>query len=690
MIIMLISTACNLKPAAATPTALPSTVAPGKATPLSLTELYQARLDAGDWTEGQGLVNLLGLYTGSATAQDVIGNHTVSDFELTGLLRLADQYLAANPTGQVHDQLQKQVNLLVAPIAQLERFSRKVSLSAASSHLASPSLPSQPDAPFGDQAECQSLWADGFISTTPVICFEYGEQIVDGISVRLYYPSWWVADNPNRTRLAPLLQAAALAMQTYNAYGPDPMPPTTLVVTELAGVDPDTGRRNADLLALAVPVGTSPLNCYVGAFPSLFTKTVEQSQQALAHEMFHCYQYKNLSPQEHGPLRSATEWWVEGSAEYFSNVVYPAVNFEYRWLGDITAAMLDSGLFDWSYKAFIFFQYLENRPGMGTPGVLDLLRALPTTPGSGVDRQMVALSAYPNMDTVFHGFAEAVADQNIIDTDHTPIPLEIPYGDEVDEVTSGDIFGPEPFSMDIRLVVFPQNFNYDLITTITGLRGQVSARLEDGPKIWEPMPSQVVNSCVEPHYIVVVTQTGSSPSNTYEVLLHVTSYAGTALCSCLTGRWLMDDASYLTHLNGLIEQAAPGTIHYTDVQGEVIIEFMSGGQLTQEINNLTISADLVTPGLPVQKLVITMDGTTTSNFEELNGTLSYSNLQSLLTISTELNGQPLGSSAPSDYLSGGPLGTGASYTCADTDLTLVPIYPHYTDLPPLSFTRQQP
>jgi hypothetical protein len=691
MIVTLISTTCSLKPGAIPTSVQTPTASPHQSTPLSLAELYQARLAAGDWTEGQGLVNLLGMYTGSAKAQDAIGNHTVSDFELTGLMRLADQYLAANPSGQLHDDVQKQVNLLVAPIAQLERFSRKVNLSAAFPHLASLSLPSENDAPYGDQAECQSLWANGFTSTTPVICFEYGEQIVDGTSIRLYYPAWWATDNPNRTRLAPLLQAAALATQTFNAYGPDPLPATTLVVTELAGMDPDTGHRNADLLAMAVPVGTSPLNCYVGVFPSLFTKTVEQSQQALAHEMFHCYQYKNLSAQEHGPLRSATEWWVEGSAEYFSNVVYPAVNFEYRWLGDITVAMLDSNLFDWSYKAFIFFQYLESRPGGGTPGVLALLRALPTNPGSGVDQQMAALSAFPNMDSIFHGFAEAVADQNIIDTNHIPIPLEIPFGDDIEEVSPGDILSREPFSVDIRRVLFPEHFNYDMTIVITGLSGQVSARPEIGPHVWEPIPSEIVTSCIETHYIVVETQTGSNPSNTYEVLLRAVSRPVTSgLCSCLTGRWLMDDASYLTHLNGLIQQSAPGTVNYTDVQGDVTLEFTPDRHITQQISDLILTADMNVAGLPVQNLVISMNGTTASSFEDTGETLNFSGINSQLTISMMLNGQSMGNPAQSDYLSSGPMGMGGSYTCSDTDFTLIPTYPTYHDLPELLFTRQQP
>ncbi len=657
---------------------------------MSLSELYRTRLEAGDWTEGQGLITMLGMFTGSTTDQDGTGDYSISDFELTGLLRLADNYLAANPSGKVHDEIQKQVNQLAIPIDQLERFSRPGDLAGEAPRLAKPIEPSQNDAPTGTQAECQSLWADGFSSPTPVICFEYGERIVDGTPIRLYYPSWWAADNPNRTRLAPILTAAALAMETYNSYGPEPLPATTLVVTELPGTDPVTHRRRADLLALAVPRGTSPMKCYVGVFPSLFTKTIDQAQQGLAHEMFHCYQYKNLTAQEHNPQRDATDWWVEGSAEYFSNVVYPAVNYEHRWLPDLTVSMINSDLFDWSYESFIFFQYLENRPEVGTPGVLDLLRALPTTAGSGKDRQMAALSAYANMNSIFHGFAEAVADQNIIDTDHTPIPTGIPFGDDVEEVTPGDIFGKGPFFIDIRRVIFPQNYNYDMTIVITGSPGQVSARPENGLPVWGPIPPQVISSCLEAHYIVVDTQTGSSADNTYEVLLRAESHTGTGLCSCLTGRWQMEDTSYLTHLNELIHQAAPGTVDYTKVQGAVIVEFLSDGQVSQQINGLSIDANMNVEGLPIQTLVIAMDGTTASDFHELDGVLSYSGLNSQLTISTILNGQQLGDSIPSDYLASGPLGTGGNYTCADNTLSLIPVYPDYHDLPALQFTRLQP
>jgi hypothetical protein len=625
------------------------------------------------------------MYTGATKAADVVGNTSIADFEATGLLRLADQYLVDHPTGKLHDEVQKQVNLLVAPLAGLQRFSEKGSLSYGTGHLDRPRLLLP-----GDAATCQRLWADGFTSTSPVVCFEYDDTTVAGTDITLYYPSWWAADDPNRARLDPILQAAALAVQTYNAYGPNPLPPVTMVFTQLPGRDPETGNRSADLLAMAVPVGPSPLNCYVGIFPSLFTKTVEQSQQALAHEMFHCYQYQNLSAQENNPAREANQWWVEGSAEYFSNVVYPAVNFEWRWLGQVTEVMQGENLFAWEYKAFIFFQYLENRPDVGLNGVLDLLRAMPTAAGSGVNQQMAALSARPNMATIFHEFGQAVADQNILDSapGHPAIPLAIPFNPaDITEATPGDIFGRGPFTIDIRRVIFPRAQDYDLTISNLGDPGLASARLESTPRAWGPLPSPVAAGCGEMRYLVVATQIGASSDTPYEYELRAAARPSTDQCSCLTGSWLLDNGSYLTHLNELIAQAAPGTVDYTGVQGSDITTFTSDGHLNQTLSNLVINAEMNVSGLPTQTLVVTMDGSTGAGYTAVEGQLTYTSVETNLTISTELNGQPLGSPS-GDYFSSGPLGTGATFVCSDNTLTLIPVYPGYTNLPPLTFSRQ--
>ena len=55
-----------------------------------------------------------------------------------------------------------------------------------------------------------------------------------------------------------------------------------------------------------------------------------------------------------------------------------------------------------------------------------------------------------------------------------------------------------------------------------------------------------------------------------------------------------------------------------------------------------------------------------------------------------LNGPPLDDAKTSDYLSPGLLMTDGAHNCSDNNLTLIPTYSNYHDLPALLFTCQQP
>src|SRR5512133_1276283 len=171
-----------------------STQAPVPAAPYSLAQLYQARVSSGEWTAGEGLVQLLGMYTGSSQANQVLAGAVVSDNELTGLMDLADRFLVENPSGALHDEVQKQVNQLVAPLDLLPLYSQKGTLVRGSSpHLASVTQPSHQAIPSADTVRCSRLWEDGFSSTTPLLCFEYAVSTVAGTEIRMYYPNWWAA-----------------------------------------------------------------------------------------------------------------------------------------------------------------------------------------------------------------------------------------------------------------------------------------------------------------------------------------------------------------------------------------------------------------------------------------------------------------------------------------------------------------
>ena len=316
---------------------------------------------------------------------------------------------------------------------------------------------------------------------------------------------------------------------------------------------------------------------------------------------------------------------------------------------------------------------------------------MPTAHGSGNEAQLAALSAFPNMNTIFHQFVEAVVDQNVIDSNGSALPLVVPYNPvSITEPTGtdGDTFATEAFAVDIRQIIYPEHFDYNLTSRIVGSPGQVSMRKASSPQTWADIPSRIEANCGGANYILVESQTGPSTDNAYEVHVNTTSTPGTGLCSCLVGSWKLDNTSYLSHLNNLVEQAAPGLIKYTAVTGDLLVEFTSTGQINQTIGGMTLDADMSVTGLPIQKMVVIMDGTSTAGYLVTNNAISFTSMESHFSISTTLNGSPLTTGTPSDYISSGPLGTGAGYVCNENSLTLTPTYPNYTNLPPLIFTRE--
>ena len=105
-------------------------------------------------------------------------------------------------------------------------------------------------------------------------------------------------------------------------------------------------------------------------FPAAKENGMDAFMQAIAHEAFHCFQDWNFDR----PAYNNNAWWLEGSAEFFSNVVYQDKNNEYVYLEDFDDHSINKSLLQMDYENFLFFQYLANR--MGEMGAINLLEAL--------------------------------------------------------------------------------------------------------------------------------------------------------------------------------------------------------------------------------------------------------------------------------------------------------------------------
>jgi hypothetical protein len=82
----------------------------------------------------------------------------------------------------------------------------------------------------------------------------------------------------------------------------------------------------------------------------------QQASQDIAHEMYRCIQDTVLARKPAG----ATRWAIEGSANYFSNLVFPSANLEreadVKYPSDLT-------IYKHNYDASLFFQAIEQSRG---------------------------------------------------------------------------------------------------------------------------------------------------------------------------------------------------------------------------------------------------------------------------------------------------------------------------------------
>lgn len=153
-----------------------------------------------------------------------------------------------------------------------------------------------------------------------------------------------------------------------------------------------------------------PVVVYIDSFKK---QSADRQRQMLAHEIFHCIQDKLWVEKITFTPERVHEWWSEGSAVWFSNLVYPTFNqeFDYNddYQGDTSLVLQKPGN---SYAAYLFFQSFSFS-WLGVDGVLDMIEDLPTT--GGTTEQIYALLNVPSIELFFNRFAEHITSNQIKD-----------------------------------------------------------------------------------------------------------------------------------------------------------------------------------------------------------------------------------------------------------------------------------
>lgn len=477
------------------PTVLDYLDGPALDDPHDLLDLALARARAGEVTYAQALIQTLKLFAGEAGALQLPEDAELHG-EGNGLYRLARQYLKSGEDAAAKAEIERLLSVIAPSPERLLAYSAP---EPAGGFGKTPGLGRA--AAQDDDLKCRALWAEGFPAGSEVTCLLYAAAPISGGEARVFYPASWRRGSPRNAFARYAMEAMLDSDAVYSRFGR--MGPVDVVFSLLASPSDQGGKRVQGM----APWNETSDVCQVILYPFAVErgeeKGVEIFKQTVAHEVFHCFQAWNM-PSDSAENYSGNAWWLEGSAEYFSNLVYPTANDEWERVPDFDKKSAATPLYKLGYATTVFWQYLGNE--IGDAALVELLKSLPGTPDPRVSGQ--ALAARPGMQEHWHGFAQAWADRAIADTGGGFLPNQTVIAPEAQLKAAGNANWPvkaELLVLKRYQLTFTDKSVFAVTDSAAGAAGLAAARADAGSEGWADLPDEVNTGCGPARFIYVVT-----------------------------------------------------------------------------------------------------------------------------------------------------------------------------------------
>lgn len=543
--------------------------------PATFSELLAENVEEEIWELGEGFVLLLQFVAGELSSEEIPGFMVVKEPNPTGLLRGAVDYLNdPESDSQYHAEIERLLGKLTPSQEDLDRFSQPSNQSNRSGMFLA-SVSQQASVP----SECANIVEEGFSAEvdTGEFCYIFKEASQGSYRHRVYYPKWW-DDEPEKIAwvdetLTTLSESAAI----YSTLG-------TLkninVVFNLSQPQDEL----TTLASQAYFLSAEP--CPITVQPLVNESSLENYKQTIAHEAFHCFQDWNFSSSPY----EVHEWWLEGSAEYFSNVVYPTTNDEHVWLGDYYARSIRQPWFDMSYHNFLLFQFFGNQ--LGDPGLISLLDRVSAS--GAIGGQAATLANYGNMDGLFLEFVVKTMGPGIEDTGGGAIVQDRFPVIRVERITEkGEKkFEIDPFVAGRFGVSFEQEKRFlEEPTEDENVRhSSAAAKLRKDLSAWSDLPPEIRSYCdKDEKYALAVTAVKA-----HGTLKDDVSLMEKAECDpCLLGTWDTDKQSFQAYIQRVLEtqgmgELPPGAFFEIGGEGHDYIQFNEEGEILTRRVDFTI------------------------------------------------------------------------------------------------------
>jgi hypothetical protein len=503
--------------------------------------------------------------------------------------------------------------------------------------------------PAQTKIDCNSCWAEGMPLPGhpggPIMCDEYtpdedSDVVLGGSEYRIFLEHGLDAADyqPQMTWMA---EAIDETVGGYHFIGDKPV----FFIYVSSSEPPDTSDISKYVMATASRGYDSDNDepCPVFFYPYGMSASYEDFKQAVAHEAFHCVQSALYWDQMSGSRDN--RWWLEGTAMYFSNVVYPDFNQEWPFSGNYDPGNSDGTptLFDHVYGSNFFFQYLANRIGNGDDGILGLIESMPTVAGPAPQHD--ALSAFPGMADHWHGFGEHYLDRQVHDTGTLIVNVEPDRGEPLYvSPSANETVNVTPFTLYRREIIFDSGHSYNISVDTMAGDGQYSAReIADGAE-WGPMPDMVVTDCDAParyQFLATSTSPAAAPPYAVRIFIEETPSCGCKpphqFDTCVVGTWELDEDS----MNEVMEELLEGRLERRPTRANHIMTITADGLISG--NHTTTDTSIInTPPAGRQELRHVRTGSYKAKVQNASKySLMFCDVESDLTSSATMNGAPM-------------------------------------------------
>ena len=622
--------------------------------PATYAAVVDAGVAAGLWSEVDGLRRVLGYVLGVVDAEQLPGVDEIMSVELTEVLQRAHAMSLDDtiPPGDLAE-LEALYDVMVPGPAVLEAVASGSPIRSGISGLRSPRSASSECAPV-NPADFSS-WAviDG--------CYLVLSAEVAGARLRVFYPAWYrdvpeLADYPELAE-----QSLRKSIETYESLGTVGdidliFSIVDTVTTEQAGDGADGARANANHNSLWGEASDSG-PCPVTVFPRL-TTSEGLILQGIAHEAWHCVQHYSGYPQG---VRRGHAWYQEGGADYFSNLVYPTVNYEHRSLELFDETSVETPLFDMSYEAWIWWQWFER--AVGSPRlVADFMLGIVADGDGGVS----AMNGYG--DYLKRFVIDYVAGQ-IREASGELLPASRYWSGTPKLVGKNDVGKTFDFPVE-AMVARRWQLGYDKelrvfesdATEGNGFMAMVPMAERADVSAWKEFFPEVRSKCQNRVDYVVVATTDQSP---IDMKVKIDRIEEAPCDPCVLGTWELDLATFQAMLTNAMAREGgaipPGTTF--ELSGHYYTSLADGGVMQEQRDGLVI-----TVGAGGQTFDMTIHSFSRGTFTADGERITFTHvIDDYVTVTSSLpGGASNGISQGSSFSEGGS----GTYDCRSDDMTV--------------------